>query len=321
MAPRWIEKMKQIAEALGLLKSTMSRINTQRDTAKAALATARDTLKQHLLSSDGGDKTTIAALKNQIVSERELIAALDDAAETQTALVVAEESRLADDETKRQRAAASQAINADVDQIESQLASWLTETRALAASLKKYESFRTECSGIAEFIGNCATESELALSVSIPDLRSAASAVLEGREKAPVAPGVVIALVKPAPAPTTKRMFLTQSLAWFDAKGDKHRGAAMNDAELPVHLIAKANSFGAVHELNSDMRKKNGGSRTSALPQWSDCKWLNDDPRTKSNVAPIMSSHFQTVDRGPAITGILPNHQPMVATRSLPTKK
>jgi hypothetical protein len=322
MANYWIEKMKQIAEALGLLKSTMTRLTDQRDAARTALEKARAALKTHLLGVDGGDQKAIAALKAEIVSERELITALDDAIETQNALVVAEENRLVDEETRKQRTAASEAILADVAQIERQLAPWLAATRQLATSLKKYESFRTECSGIAEFIGNCANESELALSISIPDLRSAALAVLQGTERAPVAPGVVVQLARPAPTPTTQRMFLTQSLAWFDGDGGKHRAAAMNDTELPLDLIGKARSLGAAHDLHSDMRKKNAGSKTSAPPDWNQVKWLNDNPKTKSSVAPIMqSSPFEKHPNVPERYDIIVPSQPIAATRSWPTKK
>jgi hypothetical protein len=321
MANRLVEIMKQIAEALGLLKSTMTRLNMQRGAARAALEKARDALKQHLLSSDGGDQTTIAALKNQIVSERELITALDDAAETQTALVVAEENRLVDEETRKRRTAASEAILADVKNIESQLAPWLAATRALATSLKKYESFRTECSGIAEFLGKCATESEFALSMTIPDLRSAAQAVLQGTERPPVMPGVVVKIPAAQAAPTTQRLFLTQHLAWHDSNGVKHRAPSMHDADLPLDLVAKARALGAAHDLKSDVRAKNHGSKTSAPPDWNHVKWLND-PKGESNVEPIRHTAFETHPNvPPPYSLIVPTQPAMESTRALPTKK
>jgi hypothetical protein len=325
MAHRWIEKMKQLAESLGILKSTMSRLNTQRDAAKAALEKARVALKAHLLGPDGGDKTTVAALKAEIVSERELLTALDDAIETQNALVVAEENRLLDEETRRQRTAASDTIFADVKNIESQIAPWLAATRRLANDLKKYESFRTECSGIAEFIANCAAESELALSVSIPDLRSGARAVLEGREPAPVAPGTVVKMPAPKPpVPTTQRFFLSRNIAFYDAQGGKFCAPSLTDYDLPVGLITKATEFGAIHAMDSDVRKKNhGGKSQSAKPAFEHCLWLNSDPTAKSTVAPIKSSHLGDLEItvGTPILGMMRSQPAMENTRSLPTKK
>jgi hypothetical protein len=128
-------------------------------------------------------------LKSQIVSERELITALDDAAETQTALVVAEENRLVDEETRKQRTAASDIITADAARFESQLKPLLATMRAYAADLGKYAGFRADFGGIGAYLANASNEAELALSVNIPDLRAGALAVLEGREKMPTQPG------------------------------------------------------------------------------------------------------------------------------------
>jgi hypothetical protein len=315
--------MKQLAESLGILQSTMSRINSQRDTAKAALAKAREALKQHLLSPDGGDQTTIAALKNQIVSERELITALDDAAETQTALVVAEESRLVDDETKRQRTAASDAILADVAQIERQFAEWLTATRAFATGIGKYASFRTECSGISEFLANAANQVELAASVSIPDLRSAARAVLQGTERPPVMPGTVVKMPAPKPpAPTTERVFLTRNLAWFTPDGETHCAPSLNDCDLPLYVVAKARAIGAAHAMDNDLRRKHHGGKSNAKPALVHCEWLNSDPRAKSNVEPIRHTAFEKHPNVPPPYNIIVPTQPaMENTRALPTKK
>src|ERR1019366_9545092 len=99
-------------------------------------------------------------------------------------------------------------------------------TRALATDLRKYASFRTETSAIAEFITNASNEAELALSVSIPDLRGGALAVLEGRERAPSQPAAIVKLAPPAP--TTMRLFLTQPLGWYDENGKQHVAASMN---------------------------------------------------------------------------------------------
>jgi hypothetical protein len=226
---------------------------------------------------------------------------------------------MADEQTKKERTAASDMISADVERIECQVKPTLTAMRALATDLAKYASFRVEASGISEYLANAANEVEIALSVSIPDLRGGALAVLEGRERAPSQPAKIVKLV--APAPTTERLFLTHSLGWFDAEGRKYRAPAMHDADLPLSLIAKGKAIGAVHDMNSDVRRKNHGSKTSAPPEWSHVKWLNSDPNAKSAAEPIMSSSprfdphpnpRQTVHgtmRQPA--------QPQAATRSI----
>src|ERR1019366_573321 len=126
----------------------------------------------------------------------------------------------------------------------------------------------------------------------------------------------------PAPAPTTARLFLTQHLGFFDEQGGQHPLASMNDAEIPLALVTKARALGAAWDLDSPQRKQHGGSKTSAPPAWAHCKILNENPTAKSNVEPILSSHFTPVDRGPAYTGTM--RQPQTGTaamRSLPPHK
>jgi hypothetical protein len=131
------------------------------------------------------------------------------------------------------------------------------------------------------------------MGVSLPDLRGGVVAVAEGREKPPTPPAEVVKFVAPAPAPTTARLFLTQPLGWYDENGKQHVAASMNDHEIPLALVAKARALGAAWDLDSPQRKQHGGSKTSAPPAWAHCKILNENPTAKSNVEPILSSHFE----------------------------
>jgi chaperonin cofactor prefoldin len=318
----WKDIMKQVGEALGLLKSKMSRLESQREAAKLSLQKAMAALQAHLLDGDDSDEKTTGNLQAKVDSGRSLVASLNTAIETQADRVVQAEREMADEQTKKERTAASDVIYADVEHIEKQLAPWLAATRALAKDLRKYASFRTETSAIAEFIANASNEAELALSISIPDLRGGALAVLEGRERAPAKPSAVVKTVAP-PIPTTGRVYLTASVAWHDDKGAKFRAPAMNDCDLPLTLIAKGKAIGAVHELNSDVRKKSHGSRAPTVPAWEHCRWLNDDPNAKTGAEPIMSSHFQP-HPGVGKPYTIRQQQPVVpvtATRTLPTDK
>ena len=91
-----------------------------------------------------------------------------------------------------------------------------------------------------------------------------------------------------------------QHLAWYDSDADKHRAPSKHDSELPLHLIGKARTLGAAHDLKSDVRAKNHGSKTSAPPDWNHVKWLNDNPKAKSNVEPIRHSAFEPHPNVPA---------------------
>jgi hypothetical protein len=314
--------MAKVVGGLDALRVKQTSLVSQRDAAEVSLAKARTALQVYLLSDNDGDDRAVAALQTKVDSAASLLASLDTAIKTQGERVADAERQKADEQNQAARKAASEAIAADVAKIESQIAPWLASTRKLATDLDKYGSFRFEAGGIAKYLANAAVEIELALSVSIPDLKSGVIAVLEGRERIPEQPATVTKLAAPAPAPTTELLFLTHSLGWFDAEGRKYRAPAMHDANLPLQLVGKARQLGAAHDLNSDVRRKNHGSKTSAPPEWAHCKFLNDDPKAKTDVEPIVHSAFERHPNvRPAYSGTMRQPQTGTATRSLPPGK
>lgn len=314
--------MTQVGTALGLLTDKMSRLESQRDAARTTLQKARAALQTHLLDGDDGDDKTVAALQAKIDTAQSLLESLDEAVRTQSERVAEAEREASDKETKRQRLAASEIIANDVARIDAQLKPWLAATRALATDLAKYGTARFECGSIGAYLANLAAETEVALAVSIPDLKGYVIAVAEGREKIPVMPGTVVKMPAPKPpAPTTERVFLTRNVAWFTPDGETHCAPSHNDCDLPLYVLGKARQIGVAHAMDSDLRQKHHGGKSNAKPAFAHCEFLNDSPRLKSVAAPIMSSHFERVDRGPAITGIMRSQPTMESTRALPTKK
>jgi hypothetical protein len=317
----WKNIMTQVGTALGLLTDKMSRLESQRDAARTTLQKARAALQTHLLDGDDGDDKTVAALQAKIDTAQSLLESLDEAVRTQSERVAEAEREASDKETKRQRLAASEIIANDVARIDAQLKPWLAATRALATDLAKYGTARFECGSIGAYLANLAAETEVALAVSIPDLKGYVIAVAEGREKIPVMPGTVVKMPAPKPpAPTTQRFFLSRNIAFYDAQGGKHCAPSLTDFDLPVGLITKATEFGAIHAMDSAVRKKNhGGKSQSSKPAFEHCVWLNGDPTAKSYVEPVRSSHLgdpQPMDRGPVRTGTLAPLQSMANTRT-----
>ena len=156
MANRLVNIMQKFGESIGLLKTKMSRLESQREAAKLSLQKAMAALQAHLLDGDDSDEKTTGNLQAKVDSGRSLVASLNTAIETQADRVVQAERELADEETKKQRTAAADTIYADVEHIEKQLAPWLAATRTLAGDLRKYAGFRVEASGISEFLANAA---------------------------------------------------------------------------------------------------------------------------------------------------------------------
>jgi hypothetical protein len=118
----WKNIMQQIGAALGLLKTKMARLESQRENAKSALQKAKAALQAHLLDGDDTDERTVISLQGKVDSAFSLLGSLNAAVETQANRVVQAERELADEETKRQRKAASDAISVDIEHIEKQLA-------------------------------------------------------------------------------------------------------------------------------------------------------------------------------------------------------
>jgi hypothetical protein len=314
----WKNIMTQVGTALGLLTDKMSRLESQRDAARTTLQKARAALQTHLLDGDDGDNKAVAALQAKIDSAQSLLESLDEAVRTQSERVAEAEREASDKETKRQRLAASEIIANDVARIDAQLKPWLAATRALATDLAKYGTARFECGSIGAYLANLAAETEVALAVSIPDLKGYVIAVAEGREKIPVMPGTVVKMPAPKPpAPTTERVFLTRNLAWFDPEGTTHCAPSLNDFDLPLYVVAKARAIGAAWPMNSEQRQKHHGGKSNAKPALAHCEWLNSNPRTKSNVEPILSSHFEKHPNVPApYTGTMRSQSAMTNTRT-----
>jgi hypothetical protein len=309
--------MAKISETLGSLKDRQTRLTSQRDAAKTALEKAKAARQHNHLDGDGDAKTAAALQAKVSVAESEL-AGLDEAVKAQAERVADTERQLADEATQAARKAASEALARDVDSIEAQLAPWLTATRQLAAALAKYETFRFESGSISKYLANASNEAEIALSVTIPDLKGGIAAVLEGREQAPSQPAQVVKFVAPKPPPT-KTVFFLRASKWTDDKGKLHLIQKFNDATLPPALAAHAIKVGAAVEMTDPVRKKNLGSWNGRPFHAEHCFALDAASETREAV---LHSAFTPVDRGAPITGTMPvQRAPMVAARNMPTGK
>jgi hypothetical protein len=181
-----------------------------------------------------------------------------------------------------------------------------------------------DLSAFPAYLTNVLAEFSPVKNLAAQTVRNSAAATLAGTGPAhlPTPESIAPKPSAPPPPPTTQRLFLTQHVAWYDEQGGRHRAPSMHAAELPLTLIAKARQSGAAHDLNSDIQRKHGGTKTSAPPAWEHCKWLNENPLAKSNVEPILHSLSPQFEPHPkprqTIHGTMPTQavQPMTATRS-----
>ena len=305
--------MAKVVGGLDALKVKHTSLVSQRDAAEVSLAKARTALQVYLLSDNDGDDRAVAALQTKVDSAASLLASLDTAIKTQGERVADAERQLADEQTKAARKMASEALALDVNSIESQLKPWLAATRQLAIALEKYGPFRFECGSISSFLGNAANEVEIAMGVSLPDLRGGVVAVAEGREKPPTPPAEVVKFVAPAPPPTETLFFLRHA-KYTDASGAVKCLGKMREHALPPPLAKKALSSGAAIPLTDPRVRTLKGNWGMIVPGPDQCEALDGTP--SGNAAPVIHSAFEPLGRGPPIIGAMRQPQTGTAMRS-----
>jgi hypothetical protein len=307
--------MSKITASLGSLKDRSARLAAQRGAAKTALDKAKAAVQAHLLEGDD-DAKTLAVLQAKVNDAFSLLESLDAAITEQARRVADAERQLADEATQAARKAASEALARDVDAIEAQLAPWLASTRTLAAALAKFETFRFESGSISKYLANASNEVEIALSVTVPDLKGGVTAVRDGREQAP-SPAPILKVVAQKPPPTETVFFLRHA-KYTDEKGMVRCLGKMRDHTLPPPLAQRALKSGAAIPLTDPRVRTLKGNWGMIVPGPDQCEALDGTP--DSRVAPVLHSAFEVVDRGAPITGTLPvQRAPMVAARNLPT--
>jgi hypothetical protein len=283
------QPVQRLESELARLRDRAKLLDSKRAAAQADFDRATASRERFLLEGDLDDAKTAAKVQAAVETAVSALAGFDDSIRKQAALIAESEAKLAAERDIAERKAAAETLTAQILLVDETLPAWLQVSRNLAAGFEAMAHWRPECAQMAAFVRNAASEIENCVAITGDDLHPSVAAVRDGRMPIPRAPAAA-EQPKPAPkpAPTTMLVFLTQHVAWYDDKGERHRATATHDTHLPLHLVAKARQIGAAHDIGSPERKKYHGTKTSAPPEWHWCKWLNDDPKAKSNVAPIM---------------------------------
>jgi hypothetical protein len=301
--------MDKLQAELAVLAARAKLLDSKRAATQTALDRAVEARQRNLIEGDLENAQAAAKLQAMVDSAGSTLAGYDTAISALAASIVAVEAKLGAEQLAADRKQARDTLIAQTDVIAKQIGPWLALTRDLAASTAAV-GISFESDQIAGYLRNCASEIEAAGIATIGSLRSYAAGIITGQFPIPRAPGAIPAKA-PAPAPTTARLFLTQHLGFFDEQGGMHPLASMNDHEIPLALVAKARALGAAWDLDSPQRKQHGGSKTSAPPAWAHCKILNENPKAKSNVEPILHSAFE---KHPNVRPAYTLRQPQTAT-------
>jgi hypothetical protein len=315
--------MEKLKAKLAIDTSRAKALDTKCTEAQTKLDRAIEARDRHKLEGDLENVQAEEKLQDAVNSATSALSGFAGPMASLAKSIADIEKKIDDEQNDANKKRAAETVIARKNIIEKKTGPWLSQTRDYASAFAEVGSSDFESAQIAGYLRNCASEIEAAAEMAIGNLQSFAAGILSGQHPIPRAPGA--APVK-APAPvlvTTERLFLTQHVGWYDENGKQHVAASMNDADLPLALVAKARQLGAAHDLDSDQRRKHGGSKTSAPPAWQHCKILNENPKAKTDVEPVISSHFSPHPNPRQPYSFRQPAQPQAGTamRSLPPQK
>ena len=262
------------------------------------LTLAQATRQEHLLAGDISDHAIGSQLQLRVDTATSALAGLDEAISSLTAHLDAAERDLAEEKKRAAHKAAGEALAREIGLIEKLVGPWLQSTHLLADDLQKYATLRFDAGAIANYLKNAAGEAEIALAVCIADLRAAAMAISEGREKIPEVPPPPEPVQVVAP-PTTERVFLINPIAWTSEDGTRRRAPRNDFVSLSPNHAARARERRATIPL-TDPRVKTLRVQSQPMPEWHHC--IDLDNVEPSTAEPVKHSAFEKVDRGPAYT-------------------
>jgi hypothetical protein len=157
-----------------------------------------------------------------------------------------------------------------------------------------------EVGQIGHYLSNGASEVEVAVAVTLPQLRALVTAVANGEAPIPHRSEPVVPVAE-VPAPPTQIVFGLRSVKWHDANGVQQLGAKFSDVYLPPEAAARALKSGACVSISDSLRRQHRGWSTEH-PRADLAYDLDAAEPITDEFQPERHSQFQQVDRGPGFT-------------------
>ena len=250
------------------LKTTLAQLQPRavaladkRAIAEAALGEATAARQAHRLDGDLTDEKLDVRLQANVDLCRSKLTGLDaDIATLQTKITEAEQ-QLADEQATASRRAASEKLRRDLDIVEATtLPNLLKSAREFAASLEAFH-FHYEATELSRFIGNCASQAEIAAAFSLQELRGMTKQIANGSAPIPAPKPEAAPIAVPEPTPPTTAVFMLRSAHYRDHDGRKHFGGQYTDAIMPAPVAQKAMRLGLAVPVTDARRATLLGSR------------------------------------------------------------
>jgi hypothetical protein len=165
------------------------------------------------------------------------------------------------------------------------------EAASRLASLLEAIHWHYESTEMSRFVGNSASQVEIAAGFTQAELRAMVDAIQRGDVPIPASKPTVEPVTSPEPAPETRRAL--RSVKWRDHNGRKRYGMQFEDCDLTPAAAQRGLHCGAVVPLTDERHSRLRGSRGGehVNPNAPDLLDLDDEAATRlPHIDPVMAS-------------------------------
>lgn len=294
--------MEKIEAELAVLHARAETLRNRHAAAEAAFVDADAKLQHHLLEADlDADEKLRTKLEAGVANCALTRDNFAKALAAQQVKVANAEQQLAVERAAVERKAASEKLSRDLDAFEKVLPLYVDISRRFTAALEPIEHWHFETSEMSRFIGNCASQVEVASAFSLRELHSMVNAIANGSAPIPAkkpAPAMPVAPVEPAPE--TQRVFMMKSAKYLDHAGRERQAPQYEDADLPIEAAQRALRYGIATLIDDPRRRdlhgvKGGRVNANAIDV---VDLTSEEGARPPHMDPILASvKFEQIDR------------------------
>jgi hypothetical protein len=180
--------------ALEQLVERQAKLNIMRSEAQTGLDVALANRQSHLISGDVGDIKVAEALQGRADGAESALLGLDDALAALKIQIADAEAAVSAEQRRIKCEADAVALKQIIAKVETKIGPFLEISREMAELLSTLNNFRYQVGGVSNYLGNVASETQVALRLVLDDLNGAVDAVARGEQE------ISIGTIAPRPA-------------------------------------------------------------------------------------------------------------------------
>ncbi|MDA9501535.1 hypothetical protein [Bradyrhizobium sp. CCBAU 11357] len=253
--------MEKLEAELASLRARAETLNSRHAAADAEFFDAKSKLQRHHLEADlNADNKARAKLEATVATCAVTRDGYADALAEVQAKVADVEQKLAAERATVERKAASETLAGDLDAVEHALPDYLAACKRFADALEKLH-FHPESGAMVLFIGNTATQVEVAAGFALVELRGMVDAIRDGIAPIPAAKPEATSVPMTEPSAPMQTVFMMKSAKYRDHEGRSRFAGQFEDATMPVMSAQRALRMGVAVPVTDPRRAQLRGSR------------------------------------------------------------